>query len=108
MSLKVRDTTGVLQQVAGQSVVDNVLSNVSKNPISNKTVTNALQNKVEIATSNLVNYYLKSQTYTREEVNTLIGQISTMTIEVVEQLPTTGISDTTIYWVGPDAETGLY
>ena len=108
MSLKVRDTTGVLQQVAGQSVVDNVLSNVSKNPISNKTVTNALQNKVEIATSNLVNYYLKSQTYTREEVNTLIGQISTMTIEVVAALPTQDISDTTIYWVGPDAETGLY
>lgn len=108
MSTLVRDTNGVLHQVAGKSVVDNVLSNTSKNPISNKAVTLALQNKVEIATRNLVNYYLKAETYTKEEVNALVGAISSMTIEVVNTLPTTDISPTTIYWVGPDSETGLY
>ena len=37
--------------------------------------------------NDLTNYYLKNETYSRAEVNSLIGQISTVSIEVVQALP---------------------
>ena len=49
------------------------------------------------AVNNLTNYYLKTETYTKTEVDNLIGQLETITIEVVEQLPTQDISTHTIY-----------
>lgn len=49
--------------------------------------------------SDLANYYTKSQTYTQAEVNALVSAIPKFTIEVVQTLPTTGISDTTVYLV---------
>jgi len=49
------------------------------------------------AVNSLLNYYLKSETYTQAEVNALIGAISTITIELVESLPTTDIQTNVIY-----------
>lgn len=49
--------------------------------------------------NNLTNYYLKSDTYTQAEVNTLIAAITTLNIEVVNTLPVSSISTTTIYLV---------
>lgn len=49
--------------------------------------------------NNLTNYYLKSETYTKSEVNTLIGQISTISILVVQALPQTG--ETNIIYLVP-------
>lgn len=48
---------------------------------------------------NLINYYKKSETYSQSEVNSLIGAISTLNIQVVQVLPTQDISTTTIYLV---------
>ena len=42
------------------------------------------------AVDNLTNYYLKTETYSQEEVNTLIGQVATISTQVVDVLPTTG------------------
>lgn len=47
--------------------------------------------------NNLTNYYLKSELYTKSEVDNLISAISTMSLEVVQTLPTEDISTTTIY-----------
>lgn len=47
--------------------------------------------------NNLTNYYKKSETYTQAEVDALISAIVTIDIEVVQALPTTDISTTTIY-----------
>lgn len=47
--------------------------------------------------NNLVNYYTKSETYTKEEVNAKISVIPKFNIEIVDSLPTTNISTTTIY-----------
>lgn len=47
--------------------------------------------------NNLINYYLKSEVYTKADVDTLISAVSSLDIQVVETLPTTGISRTTIY-----------
>ena len=40
--------------------------------------------------SNLVNYYLKTETYTKDEVLNLINAIKTIQMEVVTELPATG------------------
>lgn len=47
--------------------------------------------------NNLTNYYLKTETYTKTEVDDLIGQLETIDIQVVQQLPTQDISTSTIY-----------
>lgn len=61
---------------------------------------------------NLVNYYLKSETYTRTEVNNLIASISGgLNLEIVAQLPTAS-SETyfsnshTIYMVANSSQSG--
>ena len=109
MSLQVRNqTSGALERVAGFNDTDSILSPSSKNPISNKAVYNALLQKIDKTVTDLINYYDKSQVYTKPEVRALIGSINTLTIEVVAQLPTSEISTTTIYFVGPAAGTNNY
>ena len=51
------------------------------------------------AVNNLVNYYKKSETYTQAEINSLIGTVSGLKLQVVETLPTQDISTSTIYLV---------
>ena len=57
--------------------------------------------------NNLANYYLKSETYTKAEVNALIGEIKQFTYETASSLPTAS-SDTMykIYLV-PATESGV-
>lgn len=45
------------------------------------------------AVNNLVNYYLKSETYTKEEVTQLLGQLTTINFKVVDVLPESGESN---------------
>ncbi len=47
----------------------------------------------------LLERYLKSETFSKEEIKELINAVSTMTIEKVNSLPTSNISTTTIYLV---------
>lgn len=51
------------------------------------------------AVNDLANYYKKSETYTQEEVNQLVSAIPKFAIKVVDALPTTDISTSTIYLV---------
>lgn len=60
------------------------------------------------AVSDLVNYYTKSETYTRTEIKNLISAIPKFSIQVVSGLPTADISATTIYLVPAANETDLY
>lgn len=60
------------------------------------------------AVTDLTNYYLKSETYSRDEINQRISQIPKFTISVVSALPTANISETTIYLVGGGVEGDLY
>ncbi len=55
-------------------------------------------------TNNLTNYYTKTNTYTKTEVDQLIGAISTLDIQIVQTLPSTG-STSTIYLVPKTAST---
>ena len=108
MSISLRNTSGSLETVAGFSDTDAILSPTSKNPIQNKAVYDALAQKIEKTVNDLVNYYIKSDVYNKTETRALIGAINTLTIEVVATLPTTDISATTIYFVGPAAGTNNY
>lgn len=61
-----------------------------------------LENDTEFITAtvdNLTNYYKKSDTYSQEEIQTLIGNLNHITISVVDALPTEDISTTTIYLI---------
>lgn len=54
---------------------------------------------IDNTVNNLTNYYLKTETYTQTEVNNLISQLTSLSIEIVETLPTEDISTTTIYLI---------
>ena len=102
MSIRYNDKSGGTPQevlLAGTPATDLILNGTSKNPIANKTVYNALATKIESTVENLVNFYNKSQVYNKQEVRDLIGAINTLTIEVVNELPTQDISATTIYFL---------
>lgn len=47
----------------------------------------------------LTNYYKKAETYSKEEVNDLVTTIPTFKVAVVNSLPTSNISTTTVYLV---------
>ncbi len=57
------------------------------------------------AVNDLTNYYTKSNTYTKTEVNNLIGNLKTIQISVVSSLPSTGQSNI-IYLVAHSHGTG--
>ena len=59
------------------------------------------------AVADLANYYLKSETYTREEINQKISQIPKFDISVVNALPESG-NKNTIYLVGGGISGNLY
>ena len=48
---------------------------------------------ITVSVNNLVNYLLKSETYTRTEVNNLISAIEKATFDTVNELPVTGQSN---------------
>lgn len=66
----------------------------------------AAQGLVSNTTSNMTNYYLKSEIYTKEEVAALISAIPKFEIKVVSSLPTSNISLTTVYLVKDTTEGG--
>ena len=58
------------------------------------------------AVSDLANYYLKSETLTKAEINALVSTIPKFSIQVVSALPTSEISTTTVYLVAEDSADG--
>lgn len=66
----------------------------------------AAQGLVGKTTTDLTNYYLKEEVYTKDEVATLISAIPKFEIKVVTSLPTANISQTTVYLVKDTTEGG--
>jgi hypothetical protein len=56
-------------------------------------------NFVTKAVSNLINYYSKQQTYTKEEVQALLTNFSTLKMKIVDTLPSSGIETNVIYLI---------
>ena len=71
------------------------IADIVENQINIPTKTSDLTNDSGFITklvNDLSNYYLKSETYTKTEVNNLIGQIGSLQFQVVNELPVTGNS----------------
>lgn len=70
------------------------LDNLPANPAPQATtytkdeVNNLIKDFITASVNNLVNYYLKGETYTKEEVQTLINAVKQFTYESVQTLPT--------------------
>ena len=54
---------------------------------------------IKNSANDLLNYYLKNDIYTKQEINRLIGDSTTMKYKVVEQLPVTDIALNTMYLI---------
>lgn len=82
-------------------------ADVGADPVNTaQTLVNDLASKTA---QNLANYYTKSQTLTKDEINALVSAIPKFSIEVVTSLPTSNISETTVYLVkSGDDDTNLY
>lgn len=84
---------GALTQIgsnSGGSVIDAYTKAEADARFALKT---DLQGFITNTVDDLVNYYTKSETYNREEITNLIGQISSISFEVVDQLPASGESN---------------
>ncbi len=97
------DTTQYLtqhQDISGKANTADlaeVATSGSYNDLSNKPDLSAFITK---SVDDLMNYYLKSETYTKTEVQQLIGAIQQFHYEVYPSLPQTGASNV-LYLIGP-------
>lgn len=76
---------------AGTDAIPTVPVNVSE--------LNNDEDYIKNTVDNLVNYYVKSDTYTKSEVNGLISNIQKLTSQIVDQLPTENIDSSVIYLI---------
>lgn len=101
---------------ADVNVIETIKVNDSAlTPDSNKAVNITVPTKVgdltndsgfiTKAVNDLTNYYKKSETYTKTEVDNLVDVIPKFSIAVVNALPTENISNTTIYLVQSGSNT---
>ena len=90
---------GITGTLSKQTDLQNVL-NEKANNTDIPDVSNFITNSV----NDLINYYKKNETYNRTEINQMVSAIPKFAIEVIEKLPTTKISNTTIYLLTSGAE----
>ena len=91
---------GAIQYTAGNGIEiteDNVINCTFK-------VSEAVDEALNQVANDLKNYYTKSETYNRDEINSLIDSIKTSTIEVVATRPEVG-EENVIYLVPKDEKT---
>lgn len=79
------------------NVIESVKVNGTAQAVSSKAVDITVPTKlgdltndknfIDNTVSNLTNYYLKTETYSKTEVNEMVGQIATIQISVVDSLP---------------------
>ena len=91
------DFSGNYNDLTNKPSINNVTlsGNKSLNDLGIQPAGNYITNTV----NDLVNYYTKTETFTKQEINNLISAITTMDIQVVQTLPVQDISATTIYLV---------
>ena len=76
------------------ATVQAVLLSASNEPTERQQADAALQLLIQQVTNSLVNYYLKSETYSRAEVNDLVAAVGKFQSKIVSTLPTPSIDTT--------------
>lgn len=82
----------------GKNIVSGSVAYLPKYPSKTSDLENN-SNFITNSVNNLINYYLKSEVYTKEEVQSLIGRISSLELIKVDKLPTENIKTSAIYLV---------
>ena len=99
---------------ANKTIVDSALSATSTNPVQNKVIAERIgtietnvsaaattagnaSESVAAVKKDLANYYKKTETYSKAEINNKISAIPKFDIKVCEALPDSNISKTTVY-----------
>ena len=82
-------TSAIQDQIDGKADHSDIPTLISQLTNDSGFITNAV--------SDLVNYYTKDETYTKSEISNMISAIPKFSIQVVQSLPGSGISTTTIY-----------
>ena len=103
------ESGGAVDSVNGQTGVVvltasdvGALPNTTVIPTKTSDLTND-SNFITKAVNDLTNYYLKSETYTKQEVNQLIADIPKFTVTIVQELPLIG-QPMVLYLVPKDGE----
>jgi hypothetical protein len=97
-------TSDTLNQAIGKlekndsNIIDMIPTNISDLTNDSGFITKTV--------TDLTNYYTKSNTYTKTEVDNMISAIPKFDIEVVASLPSSNISETTIYLLNTGNESG--
>lgn len=91
-------TSAIQDQIDGKADQSDIPTLLSQLTNDTGFITNAV--------SDLVNYYTKDETYTRAEISNMISAIPKFSIQVVQSLPSSGISTTTIYLTPSDGGSG--
>ena len=92
-------SNGVINMVRVEVSTSSVVESEIEVTVSSRAVARST------ATLSISDFYTKSETYTKNEVNTLIGNLQTIQIQVVASLPSTGQSNV-IYLVSHSHGTG--
>lgn len=104
----VKSVNGQTGDVVLDAAAVGALPNTTKIPANTSDLTND-SGFITRTVSDLANYYLKSETYSKAELDNKISAIPKFSIEVVTSLPTSNISDTTVYLVASgNEEDNLY
>lgn len=96
--------TGELTATGGGTADAVAWENVTGKPTTFYDDT-ALQGAVTQIQTDLANYYLKSETYSKTEIDNQLSAIPKFAISAVSALPTTDISNTTVYLVNDQSDT---
>ena len=96
-SVSLRALAGKVDGKANSADLAEVATSGSYNDLSDKP---DLSSFITKSVDDLTNYYLKSETYTKNEVQQLIGAIQQFHYEVYPTLPQTGASNV-LYLIGP-------
>lgn len=99
-SVKISTETGniITQKTNGLFAEDTIVEiQIDGTPLTITDKKVNLTGFITKAVNDLENYYLKTETYNKEEVDNLLKAISTLKISKVDTLPTTDISTTIIY-----------
>lgn len=87
---------------AQANVLEGVKVNGSSLPITNKEVNIDLSSFITNTVDNLVNYYTKSETYTRDQVDGLIAGVNQFRYQVAAELPEASESTMFIVYLTPN------
>lgn len=85
---------------------DAVPTQGSENPVTSGGIHEAIKNFITRAVDDLLNYYTKSQTYTKTEVDAIVAAIKQFNILAVPELPTASASTMGTLYLVPSERQG--